>query len=534
MARIIGGIGTSHVPTIAMAFDKGKQQDPDWKPLFKGYEPVAKWLAEKKPDVLFFCFNDHATTFLFDLYPTFALGVSDQYRIADEGAGVRKIPPLKGHAALSRHIARSLVADEFDLTMCMEMEVDHGVISPLPMVDFAEGEGGGKRRPPCRGGMMTSRSTVLALLFLATGAAIAWRHLANRRRALRRAGWPMLVGLVLVATSLVDVSQSVRGLLATAFAVGLVLAVMTRTTPSLDRFLSLAPMTWLGRISYGTYLWHWPVLLLVTAGIEASPWVYALVTAAVATGLAALSYELLEHPVRSSAYLSRFHGPTVLVGLTCSVLAAYTVMPGVLRSDVRPSQILTRKSIENAIASVAATGGSTNAVIHLTAIARRIGVELGLEDFERAGRGVHTLVNLMPSGKYLMEDFYYAGGMRALLARIAPHLKLNALTVNGKTLGENIAGASVFDDDVIRPLSQPIYAEGALAVLRGNLAPDGVVIKPSAWRAINSTKASCITWRSSRNSFPSMPASRPRWGAGFAPLLDDPFRSTRWRKTTTA
>src|SRR5687768_18080819 len=78
MARIIGGIGTSHVPTIAMAYDKGKQDDPDWKPLFKGYEPVAKWLAEKKPDVLFFCFNDHATTFFFDHYPTFALGVSDE------------------------------------------------------------------------------------------------------------------------------------------------------------------------------------------------------------------------------------------------------------------------------------------------------------------------------------------------------------------------------------------------------------------------------------------------------------------------
>ena len=80
MARIIGGIGTSHVPTIGMAFDKGKQNDPDWTPLFKGYEPVAKWLAERKPDVLFFCFNDHATTFFFDRYPTFALGVSDEYR----------------------------------------------------------------------------------------------------------------------------------------------------------------------------------------------------------------------------------------------------------------------------------------------------------------------------------------------------------------------------------------------------------------------------------------------------------------------
>src|SRR5438270_187066 len=89
MAQIIGGIGTSHVPTIAMAFDKGRQNDPDWQPLFRGYEPVATWLAEKKPDVLFFCFNDHATTFIFDHYPTFALGVSDEYRIADEGLGER-------------------------------------------------------------------------------------------------------------------------------------------------------------------------------------------------------------------------------------------------------------------------------------------------------------------------------------------------------------------------------------------------------------------------------------------------------------
>src|SRR5687768_8376394 len=134
MAKIIGGIGTSHVPTIAMAFDKGKQQDPDWKPLFQGYEPVAKWLAEKKPDVLFFCFNDHATTFFFDHYPTFALGVSEEYTIADEGLGVRKIPTLKGHAALSRHIARSLVDDEFDLTIFQDLPLDHGLHSPLTML----------------------------------------------------------------------------------------------------------------------------------------------------------------------------------------------------------------------------------------------------------------------------------------------------------------------------------------------------------------------------------------------------------------
>lgn len=134
MASIIGGIGTSHVPTIGVAFDKRKNDDPDWKPLFMGYEPVAKWLAGKKPDVLFFCFNDHATTFLFDLYPTFALGISDRYRIADEGSGKREIPELRGHAALSRHIARSVMADEFDLTLFQDLPLDHGLHSPLTMM----------------------------------------------------------------------------------------------------------------------------------------------------------------------------------------------------------------------------------------------------------------------------------------------------------------------------------------------------------------------------------------------------------------
>ena len=134
MARIIGGIGTSHVPTIGLAFDRGKQNDQDWQPLFQGYEAVARWLAEKQPDGLFFCFNDHATTFFFDHYPSFALGVSEHYPIADEGTGVRKIPPLKGHAALARHVARSLVDDEFDISTFQDLPLDHGVHSPLTMM----------------------------------------------------------------------------------------------------------------------------------------------------------------------------------------------------------------------------------------------------------------------------------------------------------------------------------------------------------------------------------------------------------------
>jgi hypothetical protein len=147
MASIIGGIGTSHVPTIGMAVDKGKRADPDWAPLFDGYRRVAEWLAEKKPDVLFVCFNDHATTFFFDRYPTFALGVSDEYAIADEGMGVRAIPRLKGHGALARHIARSLVADEFDLTIFQDLPLDHGLHSPLTMLWPTEPDWPGKVIP---------------------------------------------------------------------------------------------------------------------------------------------------------------------------------------------------------------------------------------------------------------------------------------------------------------------------------------------------------------------------------------------------
>jgi hypothetical protein len=117
-----------------MAHDRQKQNDPDWAPLFRGYEPVAKWLAEKKPDVLLFCFNDHATTFLFDHYPTFALGVSEEYPIADEGLGPRPIPRLRGHAKLARHIVYSLVNDEFDLSVFQGVALDHGLHSPLTMM----------------------------------------------------------------------------------------------------------------------------------------------------------------------------------------------------------------------------------------------------------------------------------------------------------------------------------------------------------------------------------------------------------------
>ena len=150
------------------------------------------------------------------------------------------------------------------------------------------------------------------------------------------------------------------------------------------------------------------------------------------------------------------------------------------REDLRLSKILTRAAFENAIRALAAIGGSTNAVIHLIAIARRIGVELCLDDFARLGRGVPTLVNLMPSGKYLMEDFYYAGGLPAVLREIGDWLHKDAPTVNGRTLWENCKDAPCWNRDVIFPREQPFKADAGIAVLRGNLCPDGAILKPSA------------------------------------------------------
>jgi dihydroxy-acid dehydratase len=149
--------------------------------------------------------------------------------------------------------------------------------------------------------------------------------------------------------------------------------------------------------------------------------------------------------------------------------------------DLTPASMLTRANFENGIACAMAMGCSTNAIVHLIAMSRRAGHPVTLDDFDAASRRVPVVANIRPSGDtYLMEDFFYAGGLPAMLERIRGHLKTEARTVNGRTIGENIEGAEVFNDDVIRPLDNPIYAEGALAVLRGNLAPDGVVIKPSA------------------------------------------------------
>ena len=134
MARIIGGIGTSHVPTIGVAFDRNKRDDPDWAPLFRQYEPLVAWLSQHRPDVMVYFYNDHATTFFFDLYPTFALGVSAEFPTADEGLGPRKVPDITGHPGLARHLAECLVNDEFDLTIFQDLPLDHGCNSPMTML----------------------------------------------------------------------------------------------------------------------------------------------------------------------------------------------------------------------------------------------------------------------------------------------------------------------------------------------------------------------------------------------------------------
>ncbi len=149
--------------------------------------------------------------------------------------------------------------------------------------------------------------------------------------------------------------------------------------------------------------------------------------------------------------------------------------------DLTPDRIITEASTRNATIVAMATGCSTNAIIHLIAMARRAGIDWGLDDLDRIGRTTPVIANIRPSGKdYLMEDFFYAGGLRALMRELGDKLDLTAMTVSGKPLGEGIADAVNYNVDVIRPLSNPVYHEGSLAVLRGNLAPDGAVIKPAA------------------------------------------------------
>jgi protocatechuate 4,5-dioxygenase beta chain len=131
MAKIVGGIGTSHVPSIGKAYDMGQQEEPDWKPVFDTYKPVQKWLVDLKPDVAIVVYNDHGSSMFFDKYPTFAIGAADTYPIGDEGWGPRPLPAVPGNPEFSWHLAEQLVYNEFDMTICQELSVEHGFLVPM-------------------------------------------------------------------------------------------------------------------------------------------------------------------------------------------------------------------------------------------------------------------------------------------------------------------------------------------------------------------------------------------------------------------
>ncbi len=134
MARIIGGVATSHTPTIGFAYDQDKQDDPDWAPIFKAFEPVSAWFREKQPDAIVYIFNDHVTSFFFDHYSAFTLGIGEEFPVADEGGGARELPPVPGNPKLAAHIAQSLVTDEFDLSYFQDKPLDHGFFSPMSVL----------------------------------------------------------------------------------------------------------------------------------------------------------------------------------------------------------------------------------------------------------------------------------------------------------------------------------------------------------------------------------------------------------------
>ncbi len=130
-SRVVGGVGLSHVPSVGVAVDRGKMQTPAWKPLWDAYVPVREWLGNLQPDVAIVVYNDHGADFTFDKYPTFAIGVADSYAIADEGFGTRPLPPVRGDADFSIHLVESLIDQEFDLTVCQELAVEHGFLVPM-------------------------------------------------------------------------------------------------------------------------------------------------------------------------------------------------------------------------------------------------------------------------------------------------------------------------------------------------------------------------------------------------------------------
>ncbi len=185
MARIIGGVAASHTPTIGFAYDQHKQDDPSWAPIFKAFEPVEDWFKEKKPDAVVYVFNDHVTSFFFDHYSSFTLGIGEEYPVADEGGNPRDLPAIKGDPKLAAHIATSLVTDEFDLSFFQGKPLDHGFFSPMSvLLDRPDGRGP-PRSSRCRSACCSSRSRPRP-------AASSWaRRCAARSRATQRTStWP--------------------------------------------------------------------------------------------------------------------------------------------------------------------------------------------------------------------------------------------------------------------------------------------------------------------------------------------------------
>jgi len=197
MANIIGAIASSHTPTIGFALDANKQQDAAWAPIFKAYEPVQQWLAEKKPDVMLVIYNDHVTSFFFDHYSAFALGIGDSYQAADEGGGARNLPPVAGHAGLARHIGQSLMADEFDMSFFQDKGLDHGCFSPLSFLWPHEQQWPGKIVPLQIG----------VLQFPVPSARRCYKLGQGLRRAIE--SYPEDLNIVLVATG--GLSHQVHG-----------------------------------------------------------------------------------------------------------------------------------------------------------------------------------------------------------------------------------------------------------------------------------------------------------------------------------
>lgn len=198
MARILGAIASSHTPTIGFAFDKQKQSDPAWAPIFEAYAPIQSWLAQKKPDVLFFIYNDHVTSFFFDHYSAFALGIGETFAVADEGGGPRALPPVRGAPRLAAHIASVMMAEEFDLSVFQNRALDHGCFSPLSVMLPHTPDGWPCALVPLQVGV---------LQFPIPTARRCWRFGQALRRAIE--SYPEDLGVVIVATG--GLSHQVHG-----------------------------------------------------------------------------------------------------------------------------------------------------------------------------------------------------------------------------------------------------------------------------------------------------------------------------------